>query len=334
MALIQKPHFIAEAGTNHGGNYETACRLVDIAKQSGADSVKFQIIYPEGLYLPKLFQSGTYVENEVFQIRAAAMLGDDEYRRLADYCRERDLPISASVFDERGLKLLDEFNPPYFKFASCDLNNVEFLKRATQYGRRMILSTGMASLSEIEQSVRAILSTGHQDVVLMHCVSIYPCPVDRMNINFLKELKSTFNLPVGLSDHTENSLAAAIAIGLGIEWLEKHFTYDRSADGFDHAYAMEPDTLRNFANDLNDIARALSDVPEKITQDEANVKVRARRGLYAARTIEPGETIHEADVLTVRPESAMRPHEIVDVIGKTATRQIHQFEAFAPDQLT
>lgn len=326
---MNKVHIIAEAGTNHNGQYATAEQLAQTAKIAGADSVKFQIIYPEGLYLPKLFDKSRYVDNEVFLTRQKFMLSDTEYSRLADYCRQLNLSFSASVFDERGLNLLDELDAPYIKIASCDLNNSRLLKQAAERGRQIVLSTGMATLAEIDRAVADITATGHNKVVLMHCVSIYPAPLSQMNLTFLDTLITAFGLPVGLSDHTEGSLAAAIAVSKGVTWLEKHFTLDRTSPGFDHAYAMEPPALTQYVTDVRSAETACHRPSAKISQSEATVKQRARRGLYAARDMAAGETLTAADILIVRPEGPLRPNEMDLVMGKPLKQQIYQYQALS-----
>lgn len=326
-------HIIAEAGTNHNGKRSIAEELVDVAVDAGADSVKFQIIYPEGLYLPKLFQDGQYSDNEVFHKRRAMMLSDDDYRSLADYCKEKGIGFSASVFDRRGIDLLDELDVGYIKIASCDLNNSRFLIEAAELGRRLVISTGMASLGEIERAVSDVVTTGNTDIVLMHCVSVYPCPTERMNLGFLGVLKQAFSFPVGLSDHTENNLAGAIAIGMGAEWIEKHFTLDREAEGFDHEYALGPAGLAQFVRDMRAATEACLRQSVKVQSAEATVKNRARRALYAARDIQAGEVLKKKDVLVVRPEGPLKPNDLLLVLGRTAKRLIHQYEPLSLNML-
>jgi sialic acid synthase SpsE len=321
-------HIIAEAGTNHNGRRETAERLVDAAVESGADSVKFQIIYPEGLYVSKLYKDGRLEDNEVIAARRAGMLGDEDYRRLAEYCRRVAVPMSASVFDARGIALLDELDPPYIKIASCDLNNSYLLKKAAERGRKLIVSTGMSTLGDVERAVEDIVATGHEDIVLMHCVSVYPCPTARMNLSFIETLKTAFGFPVGLSDHTEQSLAAAAAVAMGVTWIEKHFTLDRGAPGFDHAYAMEPSGLKQYVEDVRGVSQACSRRPCKLGEAESNVRRRARRSLYAARDIAPGEKIQDDDVLVVRPEGPLRPNDLTRLVGRVARRGIQRYEPF------
>ena len=322
-------HIIAEAGTNHNADANIGKELIDIASRAGADSVKFQIIYPEGLYVSKVEQNGAMIDNEVIAIRRAGMLLDSDYRELCRYARTRPIAMSASVFDQRGIDLLEELDPPYIKIASCDLNNSPLLQRAARQGRKMIVSTGMSTMREVEQAVEDITATGNDNLVLMHCVSVYPCATSNMNLGFLKSLKENFGFPIGLSDHTENSLAAAAAIAIGATWIEKHFTFDRAAKGYDHPYAMEPDGLRHYIADIRSLEEAMHPKKTKVCEKEAFVSQRARRALYAARDIAAGQTITEEDVLIVRPAGPFAPNEIDLIVGAKATEPIGQYQAFA-----
>lgn len=327
-------HVIAEAGTNHAGRYELGTRLVDIAVDAGAHSVKFQVIYPEGLYLPELPSDAGYQRNEVFDKRASMMLSDDDYKRLADYCASHNIPMSASVFDIRGIKLLDSLDAPYIKFASCDLNNSRLLRAGAETGRTLVVSTGMATLGEIERAVTDLTAAGAKDVWLLHCVSMYPASLADMNLGMLTTLRSAFGLPVGLSDHTESSHAACMAVALGARLFEKHCTYDRSADGFDHAYAMEPDGLTAYIRDIKDAVAAVAPPKAKLRDGESAIKPRARRGLHAAREIAPGELIREEDILVVRPEGKFAPNDVEIVVGARSTRPIKRYESIAPEMLS
>lgn len=323
---MNKVHIIAEAGTNHGGNLDTAKRLAKIAWNSGADSVKYQIIYPEGLYLPEFYVDGKYTANEVFTIRQSMMLSDQQWFLLKEYCQDIRIPISSSVFDSRGLAMLNSWNPPYIKIASCDLNFSDLLKEAGSFGKQVILSTGMASLAEIERAVKAFESTGNKNLVIMHCVSSYPCPLGEMNLKMIEKLKE-FGYKTGLSDHTESSIASSMAVAMGVEYIEKHFTYDRNARGFDHSYAMDPMGLNQFVTDIREVEKSLSPRTEKLSENEKNVALRARRSLYAARDINPGEILQKSDILTVRPQSHFEPDDLVSLIGVSTKIPIRKFEA-------
>ena len=327
-------HVIAEAGTNHGGSFERAVQLVEIAKAAGADSVKFQIIYPEGLYLPVTHDGGTMRDNEVYRKRQAAMLSDEEYVRLAAHCRACDLPFSASVFDERGVRLLDALDVPYIKLASCDLNHDRLIRCAAATGRKIILSTGMSEFDEITHAVEAVDTCGAGDrLVLMHCVSVYPCPTAEIALHQMDRLRTAFGRPVGFSDHTERSVAAALAVAAGASVIEKHFTHDRSAEGFDHAYAMEPDAMRAFIEDVR-AAWALTKLGDGSRHPrEIELRTRARRGVYAARDMRPGEVITEADVLIVRPAGPLRPNDVERLIGCAVHHAVRRYDPITTQTL-
>lgn len=320
-------HIIAEAGTNHNGKLEKAFHLVDIAKASGANSVKFQIIYPDGLYLPSYYSRNGYQKNEAYEVRKENMLQDDDYLALAEYCRKNSIDLSASVFDEKGLALIKSLQASYIKIASCDLNNTRLILRAAETGKKMIISTGMATLSEIEYTVTELFKANFRDIVLMHCVSIYPSKLEQTNLSFIKTLKTAFGFPVGFSDHTEDSIASAIAVSLGAEWIEKHFTYNRKAKGFDHAYALEAEQFKDFVHNVRMAETACTHSIVKTQLAETEVKKRARRGLYAKRDIKKGEIIQEKDILVVRPEAGLNPNDISIIIGLTVRKNINKYEA-------
>lgn len=329
--MIQKVHIIAEAGTNHNGRIEKAKNLVDMAVDAGADSVKFQIIYPEGLYLPRLFQEGQYIDNKIFHKRKAMMLSDDDYRVLADYCKEREIAFSASIFDRRGIDLADELGVSYIKTASCDLNNSRLLIEAAKRGRRLVISTGMSSLGEIDRAVSDVIATGNTDIVLMHCVSVYPCSIEHMNLGMLDVLKRAFRFPIGLSDHTESNLAAVMAIVMGATWIEKHITVDRKAEGFDHAYAMEHVDFAGFVKDVRMATEACRRKSMKLQPDEVAVKRQARRSLYVARDIQEGAILSEDDILVVRPEGLLNPNDLPLILGRVVKRRLYQYEPLSLD---
>jgi len=330
--MMNNIHIIAEAGTNHNGDLDTAKKLIDVAVTSRADSVKFQIIYPDGLYLPFFLENGQYIENPVFKQRTESMLTDDDYRKLALYCRTSGIKFSASVFDQRGVDLLNDLDVEYIKIASVDLNNSHLLIAAAETGKKVIVSTGMATLGEIDRAVSDVISTGFTNLVLMHCVSVYPCATQRMNIRFVDILKRAFGFPVGFSDHTEGSIASALAIGFGATWIEKHFTLDRTQKGFDHAYAFEPDRFKLFVDEIRTASEACELSKQKIQPEELITKKRARRGLYAARDLKPGEILTPSDVLVVRPENSLSPNDLSLIVGKAARQGIQKYEPLSLNQ--
>ena len=319
-------HIIAEAGSNHNGKIETAMKLIDTAVLAKANSVKFQLIHPEKLYLPKYFSDGQYTINKVFKQREQWMLPDEAYYELAAYCKEKNISFSASVFDRKGIEILDALDVDYIKIASCDLNNSFLIKLAANTGRTVIISTGMAHLEEIEKAVQDFTSTGNEKLILMHCISVYPCNLSQTNLGFIDLLKNYFGLPVGFSDHTETNLAGSIAVSKGVGYIEKHFTLNRKTEGFDHAYSMEPDQMINFVSDIRSCEAACRSQFPKTQENEIEVRNRARRGLYAAHDLEAGKQLNEEDILIVRPEGELCPNETELLVGKKALRKIRQYE--------
>ncbi|WPU65833.1 N-acetylneuraminate synthase family protein [Peredibacter starrii] len=325
---MKKIHIIAEAGTNHNGNLQKAINLADIAQKAGADSVKYQIIYPWGLYLPGDYWYGHYNIRDVIKIREEGMLKDEDYSVLNKHCLSSGISFAASVFDEKGLDLLLKLNPPYIKIASCDLNNIRFLRQVAERKKKIVLSTGMSSLQDIEKTLTEISKEGNADIVLLHCVSVYPAKLKQTNLPFISELKHRFGTEIGFSDHTGDSTASCIALSLGATWFEKHFTEDKEQKGFDHAYALDENELKDYVMALHDANFSLFGEKPKITDEEAYTRRRARRSIYASRKILKGEIIRDEDVLVVRPEGKMNADDIDLVIGSKATVDIEQYQAF------
>ena len=326
-------HIIAEAGTNHNGSKEKAIELIQLAARAGADSVKFQIINPWGLYLPGQYSYGHYDIKKVIAIRESTVLPDETYHELDKESSKVGIAFSASVFDEQGLDLLLSMSPPYIKIASCDLNNIRFLKQVIARGKKVVLSTGMSSLQDIEKTMNELSRNGKPDIVLLHCVSVYPAKTEQANLSFITTLRKTFGTEVGFSDHTGESIAACMALALGATWFEKHFTTDRTQEGFDHAYAMEEEGFTRYVADIRAAEVAMRPVSDKISDAERYTRKRARRSLYASRRIAAGQTVTDEDVLCVRPVGIMNADDIGLIIGKTAANDIEQFEPFALEKV-
>jgi sialic acid synthase SpsE len=321
-------HIIAEAGTNNNGNLQKAKNLVNIAARAGASSVKFQMINTWGLYLPGKYEYGHYNIEDVIKIRQEGEMSDAEYQELFNYSTNASIPFSASVFDEKSLKLLASFNPPYIKLASCDLNNVRFLRQVAQYGIKVVMSTGMSTMKDIEIGVNAITQNGFKDLVILHCVSVYPSTIKQTNLRFIEEIKKNFEFEIGFSDHTGTSHAACMALTLGATWFEKHFTENKTQSGLDHAYAMEEDELKTYVNDINEAYEALVLKEDKISDAEKYTRRRARRSLYASKDLPVGHIITNDDILVLRPENILQADEIDLVIGKTLSKALKQNDPF------
>lgn len=326
--MRDKVHIVAEAGSTHEGNPDTALKLVEVAHNSGADSIKFQFINPVGLYLPRLRIDGELQVNPAIAAREAQVIAPADWRRIAKRAGEVGVPLSASVFDKFSLEQLVALDPPYIKIASTDANNDGLIEQVVATGKPVLISTGMSDLGEIDHMVQTLDRTGAKDVVLLHCVSAYPCDPGLSNLAFITTLKSSFGLPVGFSDHTETSVAAIAAVALGATWLEKHFTLDRSAKGFDHAYAMEPAMLAGYIADIRSAEAALARQTPKVGEAEATVRQRARRSLWSASDLPAGHVVGDADVLVVRPAGPLTPVELPRILGGKLAKPIRASEPF------
>jgi len=327
-------NIIAEAGTNHNGDLKTAKELVRKANKAGADSVKFQIIYPETLYVERIFKDGVPEDNPVIKQRCQTMLTDDQYRELAAYCKEQGISFAASVFDRHGVDLLCALEAPFIKIASTDLNNPTLLRYAAKSGKKLVISTGLSTMEEILNSVAEVERAGYRDLVLMHCVSVYPSSFNLANLQFIDQLKERFTWPIGFSDHSPNSLAAVIALSKGCTWFEKHITLDKTQEGFDHSYALEPDEFTQFVCDLHDAEEACAFHQEKLSDAEKRVSQRARRSLYVARDMVAGEVLKEEDITVVRPSGYYSAADIDRLVGQRLGRNINKYENITPEHLS
>ncbi len=333
---MSKIHIIAEAGTNNNGQLSKAKKLALVAKEAGADSIKFQMINTWGLYLPGEYEYGNYDIKEVIKIRQEGEMTDAEYTELNSYCNSIDIPFSASVFDLDGLNLLASFNPPYIKLASGDLNNIKLLRQVAKKGIKTIISTGMSEMKDIEMAYNELKKNGLEDIVIMHCVSVYPSKIEQSNLSYITNLKSKFDCEIGFSDHTQTSHSALAALALGATWFEKHFTEDKTQIGLDHKYAQDPQEMKAYVDDLHAMEYALSSKPEseKITEAERFTRKRARRSFYAATDLPEGHIIKEKDVLVVRPEGELGAEQYDLVIGAALKKEIKKHEPFSKAHIT
>lgn len=323
----QPLHVIAEAGSNHNGDPLLAKALIEAAATAGADSVKFQFINPEGLYLERYWKDGERVPNPVFEQRRREQLSPTQWSDVFGHAAAHHFPCTASVFDEPGLRLLQSMSPPYVKIASTDLNNLPLIRKVAASGLDTLLSTGMSTLAEIEAAVDAYAATGDlQRLTLLHCVSQYPCALKDARLYMIPVLAAAFGLPVGYSDHTLGSEAAIAAVALGASVIEKHYTLDRNMVGFDHAHAMEPEDLKTFIQAIRDVDSACQRASRKVSEAEEVTRVRARRGVYAARDLEPGRIITEDDLLVVRPRGPLAPADVENLVGKPLATAVREGE--------
>jgi len=254
----EEPCFIiAEAGVNHNGSIELAKKLIDAAKDAGADAVKFQTFKTENVVVKDAqkaeYQKETTGEGSQYEMIKKLELTEEDFRELADYAKEKDIMFLSSPFDKESVDLLNELDVPAFKVGSGEITNLPLLRYIAKKEKPIILSTGMSTLGEIEEALDVIRSEGVEDIILLHCVSNYPARIEDVNLRALGTLKQAFKLPVGFSDHTLGITAPIAAVALGACVIEKHFTLDRNLPGPDHKASLEPEELKEMAKAIREV---------------------------------------------------------------------------------
>jgi sialic acid synthase SpsE/protoporphyrinogen oxidase len=322
-----RPYIVAEAGLNHNGNRELALRLIEQAVEAGCDAIKFQT-YKSSARISGKVKKVRYAETtlgeqetllEMFQ---RLELTDDDHKRLFAYARERGIDIFSTPFDSESVDLLEGLGVHFYKIASFDLVNIPLLRYVAATKKPMIVSTGMSTLGQIEEALEAIRAEGNSNVILLHCVSSYPAAPEDMNVNAIATLKSAFRVPVGLSDHTLGIMVAQIALAVGANAIERHFTLDRAMEGPDHILSSDPTEMRALVRSAHLMGRILGDGVKKIEPSEYETINAQRKSLYARVDIRRGETITEDMVAIKGPGGGLQPRYLDIVAGRTARRDI------------
>lgn len=323
-----QPCFIvAEAGANHNRDLGLAKRLIDVAAEAGADAVKFQTYSADTLYskeTPNFSYLRSLTDKSTHELLKSLEIPRAWHAELADYCRQRGTIFFSSPFDHRAVDELDDIGVPLFKIASFEIVDLPLIRHTASKGKPIAISTGMATLGEIEDAITACHDAGNDQIVLLQCASLYPAAPRLINLRAMATMRAAFGYPTGLSDHTTGASVAIGAAALGAAMLEKHFTLDRTMEGPDHPFAIEPDELRDMVRGIRETEAALGDGFKRgPSADEAGEMYRlGRRSLVAARAI-PAGTPLEAEMLTVkRPGYGIRPKFLDLVVGRPVKRDI------------
>lgn len=353
MKLRQGTYIIAEAGVNHNGCVQTAMQMVDVAAAAGVNAIKFQAFNPEKLvarHAPKaVYQQENTKESEgQYEMLQKLKLNCTELLQLKNYCLVKRLDFLATPFDEDSLKfLVDSCGLESIKISSGDLTNSPFLLQAAKTGLPVILSTGMATIGEIEKAL-VILAYGcslngvdekftwedaynayfsekgqrllQQRVTLLHCTTEYPAPVEEVNLSAMHAMKSTFGLPVGYSDHTEGLAVSIGAVALGACMIEKHFTLNKQMAGPDHKASLEVAELKQLTQAIRNMEAALGNGIKTPRLHERNNRLAARKSLVAAQEIRVGDIFTKENMTVKRPGNGVPPDEYWNYIGKRASR--------------
>jgi len=317
---------IAEAGVNHNGEVDTAKRLVHAAAKAGADAVKFQMFKTSSLVLetaPKArYQEESTGRGSQWDMLRGLELDEACFEELHACCREEGIMFLSSVFDESGIDFLEGLGVSAFKLGSGELTNDSLLNHAAHTGKPLILSTGMATLEEVEAALGIVRKTGLREIVLLHCVSCYPARPEDANLRAMETLRSAFNVPVGFSDHTQGIGIALAAVALGASVIEKHFTLDRTLPGPDHRASLEPEELAALVRGIRHVELALGHGRKEPVVSEEETARAARRSIVAAEDIPLGAHIRPEALALKRPGTGLAPAMRPKLIGKKAKTDI------------
>jgi len=324
---MSKTLIIAEAGVNHNGSVKIAKKLIDAARNCGADAVKFQTFIAEKLVIVNAQKAAyqketTNTDETQFQMIKKLELSFKAHKELIDYCSKNGVIFFSSPFDLKSIDLLVELGLETIKIPSGEITNLPYLKKIGKLKKSIIISTGMADLGEIEDALDILTSSGTEKdkITVLHCNTEYPTPYKDVNLNAMITIKKAFGVRVGYSDHTLGIEVPIAAVALGAEVIEKHFTLDKNMEGPDHKASLEPNELKAMVNGIRKIEKALGDGIKKPSKSEQkNINV-VRKSIAAIKPIKKGEKFNEENIGVKRPGIGISPMKWYEVIGKTAKK--------------
>lgn len=325
----QPTYVIAEIGANHNGDMDLARKMIDTAKECGADAVKFQSwdtsIFSAKVYDENYFLGDDYRQREDYTLKEIVdefAVTPDQMKELRDYCATVGIDFASTPFDVNQLQQQVELGAAFLKIASMDVNNHRLLKAAGAAGRPVVLSTGFATLDEIDQAVRLIEGAGNRDIAILHCISLYPPEDDEVNLDNMEMLRRAFGYPVGFSDHTLGTEISLAAIAKRAVVLEKHFTLDKDMFGWDHKMSCTPEELAAICTARDRIHAALGSARRTVGPREMERRDEYRRSVVARRDIRAGDMVAEADIDFRRPGTGIPPTQSGLIVGRVAARDI------------
>lgn len=331
IANFYNPYVIAEIGANHNGDMNLAKKIIDSAVECGCDAVKFQSWTPESL-----ISKGEYEKNQKYNDSAKKHFGSlremvekyylttEQHFELSAYCKDKNVDFCSTPFSNMEADLLEKLEVPFYKIASMDINNIPFLDYVAKKGKPIILSTGMATLSEIEKAINVITKANNDDIILLHCISIYPPLFEDINLNNISMLSNTFGYPVGFSDHTIGYSIPLASVALGACIIEKHFTLDKDLPGWDHEISANPEEMKIICTESKNIIKSLGTFRRVVSDAEEEKKRKFRRSAVSRIPMSKGHIIRESDIEFKRPGTGIPPDQIDFIIGNTVKENIDE----------
>ncbi len=319
ISQAHPPYIIAELSANHNGSILRAKKTILEAKNSGVSAVKIQTYTPDTMTIKSskkdfLINHGLWKDRSLYDLYSEAYTPFEWHKELFDYAKSLKITIFSSPFDETAVDLLESLETPAYKVSSFELVDLPLIEYIAKRKKPMIMSTGMATLNQIEEAVETARINGCNDIVLLHCVSTYPTKIKEVNLNSIIKLKNSFDVHIGFSDHTKGLTASMTSIALGAVMLEKHFTLSRSDGGVDSQFSVEPIEMKQLVQNCNDVFISLGNFDFKRSKNEKSNEI-FRRSIYFVEDLEKGDTIEVRHIRRIRPGYGLPPKFFKKIIG-------------------
>ena len=330
------PYIIAEMSANHNGSIEKALKTIKTASECGVDAIKIQTYTADTMTIDCdnedfIINGGLWDGFKLYDLYKWAETPFEWHKRLFEYAAEIGVTIFSTPFDETAVDLLEELKTPAYKIASFELIDIPLIKYIASKQKPIILSTGMSSEEEIMEALNAIYQQNNNEIILLHCISSYPAPVEKSNLNQIKNIAEKFNVISGLSDHSLGTTISIASVALGASVIEKHFTLDRNDKGPDSEFSIEPKELSNLCKNTKDAWNALGE--KGFIRDEVESKSKLhRRSIYFIKSKKAGEIIHKNDIKRIRPGYGLSPKFEQEIIGKKLTVDVNRGEPTSWDK--
>ncbi|MFQ6343022.1 N-acetylneuraminate synthase [Campylobacter sp. VTCC 70190] len=330
---MKKTLIIAEAGVNHNGDLNLAKKLIEVAADAGADFVKFQSFKAKDCISTRAkkaaYQLKTTPQNES-QLEMVSKLELDAkaHKELISYAKKCGIAFLSTPFDLASIELLNDLGLEIFKIPSGEITHLPYLKKIASFNKKILLSTGMSNLAEIETALNILCKNGtkRQNITLLHCTTEYPAPFDEINLKAIQTLKDAFKLDVGYSDHTRGIHIPLAAVALGASVIEKHFTLDKTMQGPDHKASLEPNELKALCTQIRQIQKAMGDGIKKASKSEKKNIAIVRKSLVAKKSIKKGECFSEENLTAKRPGNGISAIRYEEFLGKKARKNYEEDE--------